>query len=549
MATSHEVERPGSLERRPEAGAYKVEDLLDEVRRGRVRIPHFQRALKWKREDALQLLDSMYRGYPVGTLLLWETLAPANELVFGSVRLSGAESRNALLVVDGQQRLVSLVRTLLAPEPAVDEVALFFDLDDVRFVAPPGDALVAKDPTRWLPLTVVLDSEQLIKWLLDKVPSPQRRDAAIQLGRRVREYEIPAYTVRTDDEDVLREVFRRINTHGKQLSAGDVFDALNGARTGAKPGTLAQIAKELEELDFGLIEEKVIYRLLRVLQGHDVTERSGKGELRLKGEKAEAAYEQTLNVMRQVVLFVKREAGILHYELLPYKQPLITLGRFFQHHPQPQPRSRELLVRWLWRGALTGAHRGDTVSTRQSLAQIDASDEELSVQRMLERVGTSESSIVPAASDKFNFRHAAGKLMTLALMELKPAAFDKNQAVDVSALLRVAADTETSPLLELISQIAGGPSDGLHTVANRLFHPKIPKLRTLLADAPAPVLLSHGIDDQAVAAWRASDRVAFLAHRTAWLDHHFRQFFARRARWDESDRPSMAALVLEDEEA
>lgn len=549
MATSYEVDRPGSLERRPEAGAYKVEDLLDEVRRGRVRIPHFQRALKWKREDALQLLDSMYRGYPVGTLLLWETHAPADELVFGSVRLSGSESRNALLVVDGQQRLVSLVRTLLASEPAVDEFALFFDLDEVRFVVPPADALATKDPTRWLPLTVVLDSEQLIKWLLDKVPMPERRDAAIQLGRRLREYEIPAYTVRTDDEDVLREVFRRINTHGKQLSAGDVFDALNGARAGAKPGTLAQIAMELEALDFGRIEEKVIYRLLRVLQGHDVTERSGKGELRLKGAAAEAAYEQTLNVMRQVIMFVKREAGILHYELLPYKQPLITLGRFFQHHPQPQPRSRELLVRWLWRGALTGAHRGDTVSTRQSLAQIDASDEELSVQRMLARVGTSESSLVPAASDKFNFRHAAGKLMTLALMDLKPLSFDKNQAVDAPALLRVAAETETSPLLELIGQIVGGPNSWLHTVSNRLFHPKTPKFRTLIADAPPHVLLSHGIDGRAIAAWRASDRVAFLTYRAAWLDQHFAQFFARRARWDESDRPSMAALVLGDEEA
>lgn len=548
MITSHGAQRPGLLERRPEAGTYKVEDLLDHVRRGRVRIPHFQRPLKWKREDALQLLDSMYRGYPVGTLLLWETHAPAEELVFGSVRLPGSERSNALMVVDGQQRVVSMVRTLLASEPEIDAFALFFDLDEARFVAPPSDGVLQKDPRRWLPLTVVLDSEQLIKWLLEVVPQPERRDAAIQLGRRIREYEIPAYTVYTDDENVLREVFRRINTHGKQLLAGDVFDALNGARAGRKPGTLAQIALELESLDFGRIEEKVLYRLLRVLHGHDVTERSGKGELRLSDSEAEAAYEQTLSVMRKVVLFIKGDAGIVHYELLPYKQPLITLGVFFQHHPQLQPRSRELLVRWLWRGALTGAHRGDTVSTRQSLAQIDPSDEELSVQRMLARVRHSDLSATPSASDKFNFRHAAGKLMTLAMMELKPLTLDDSGAVDVSALLRAAAEAETAPLIDLITQMANGPNHALHTAANRLFHPRLPKLRLMLADAPAHVLLSHGIDAQAITAWRVSDRAAFLAHRTAWLDRHFKRFFARRARWEESDRPSMAALLLHDEE-
>ncbi len=78
-----------SLERRPEARAFKVEDLLGELRRGRMRIPSFQRGLRWERGDAAKLLDSLWRGYPIGTLLFWETRAEAGEVTFGTVRVGG----------------------------------------------------------------------------------------------------------------------------------------------------------------------------------------------------------------------------------------------------------------------------------------------------------------------------------------------------------------------------------------------------------------------------------------------------------------------------
>ena len=82
-------------------------ELLDGVARGRVLIPSFPRGLKCDRMRAKRLLDSLYRGYPVGTLLLWETAAPAGEGRIGSLTLSAPQMENALWMVDGQQRIVS----------------------------------------------------------------------------------------------------------------------------------------------------------------------------------------------------------------------------------------------------------------------------------------------------------------------------------------------------------------------------------------------------------------------------------------------------------
>lgn len=352
-AMTHNVSPPPeTLERRPEARAFKVEDLLNELRRGRMRIPSFQRGIKWQREDAAKLFDSLYRGFPIGTLLFWETHAEAGEVVFGTVRIGADARSDALWVVDGQQRLVSLARVLLAPRPDQDAFALYFDLDESRFLPPPPAR--GEDPSRWLPMTEVLESERLMQWVFAHTAQNQeRRERAFSLGKRIREYDIPAYLVRTDREETLREVFRRINSTGKTLQQSEVFDALHGARAPSRPATIPQIATELETLDFGRVEDKLLYRLLRVLRGADVIEGRDEGPLRLSGFEAEQAYRQTTEAARRVVQFLMKEAGIPRYDLLPYKQPFVLLGKFF-HLPAPFARLAGALglARRAERGAL-----------------------------------------------------------------------------------------------------------------------------------------------------------------------------------------------------
>lgn len=542
---THDHPRPEPLERRPEARTVRVEDLLADVKRGRVRIPAFQRGFRWQRDDAVELLDSIYRGYPIGTLLLWETQAEAQVFQLGSLSIRAASRPDAWWVVDGQQRVVSLVRVLLAQHPSADEFALYFDLDELRFVASAAVKHVTADPSRWLPLAVVLDSEDLFRWMLELQPQADRRERAVRVGKRVREYEFPAYVVRTDSEATLRDIFGRSNNSGKRLEAGEVFDALHGARTSLRPATLGDIVDELDALGFGRVEQKILYRLLRVLSGADVTDRAGKGVLRLTDEQARTAYAETAAASRSVIQFLKDDVGIPHYALLPYKQPLVTLGKFFHHHPTPLARSRELLVRWLWRGALNGAHRGDTVSTRRALDQIDGQDEEQSVQRMLGQV-SAEPSEWPAAREPFNFRFALGKLQTLALLDLAPRSLADGSVLKVEDLLARADDGNESPLPGIVP----ATSDGLErSVANRLLHPRQHGLRRLLASATdEAVLTTHAIDAQARSALAQDDVPGFLDRRASKLERHFGLFFSERARWGASDRPSVQSLIVAEED-
>lgn len=348
-----EVEpKPGlTLQHRPEARSFKIEDLMNEVRRGRVRIPGFQRPLRWDASDARQLVDSLFRGYPVGTLLLWETNAEADDMKIGELRITAEARSDALWVVDGQQRIISLARILLPSAPDSDAFALYFDLDEERFTAPPTVKAREADAGRWLPMTAALNSEHLMQWVFKYAANDeQRRQAAFRIGRRIREYEVPAYLVKTESEDVLREIFGRANTTGKRLKESEVFDALHGGRGSRRPTGMADIAADLTELGFGRIEEKILFGLHKTLLGVDVSKRIPGDSL--SEESASTAYANTAQAARSVVQFLKSEVGIPRYEFLPYKQPLLALGKFFHHFPEPRPRNLDLLARWVWRGAL-----------------------------------------------------------------------------------------------------------------------------------------------------------------------------------------------------
>ena len=52
------------------AGTLHFDELVSRALAGRIRLPRFQRGLKWRAKDVQQLFDSIHRGFPVGTLLI-----------------------------------------------------------------------------------------------------------------------------------------------------------------------------------------------------------------------------------------------------------------------------------------------------------------------------------------------------------------------------------------------------------------------------------------------------------------------------------------------
>src|SRR4051794_12164191 len=124
-----------------------VGELVDMINRGELRLPELQRRYVWPATRVRDLLDSLYRGYPSGTILVWETDldVPARDLAVAQKQPVGASK----LLLDGQQRLTSL-SAVLRGEPLrfknrVRPVEIAFNLEHPE--GPPVDVEEVEEDT------------------------------------------------------------------------------------------------------------------------------------------------------------------------------------------------------------------------------------------------------------------------------------------------------------------------------------------------------------------------------------------------------------------
>lgn len=109
-----------------------VEELVGMIERGELRLPEMQRRYVWRSTRVRDLLDSLYRGYPSGAILLWETdeKVPLQDF---AVAQQGNPYQSTRLLLDGQQRLTSLSAVIRGDPVSVRgrkrPIELLFNLD------------------------------------------------------------------------------------------------------------------------------------------------------------------------------------------------------------------------------------------------------------------------------------------------------------------------------------------------------------------------------------------------------------------------------------
>jgi len=94
-----------------------VEELVSDIQRGTIKKPEMQREYVWRATRVRDLLDSLYRGYPSGTILLWQSGEEVPTADF-AVKTESSTLGSSLLLLDGQQRLTSL-SSVIRGEPII----------------------------------------------------------------------------------------------------------------------------------------------------------------------------------------------------------------------------------------------------------------------------------------------------------------------------------------------------------------------------------------------------------------------------------------------
>lgn len=473
---------PTPLPTEPSARTYTLADLVGQGRAGRVRVPHFQRGLRWGTTDAVALIDSILRGYPIGSLLLWKRPGPAETVRLGDVEIDAPELSEALYVVDGQQRVTTLLNAFDADAGRSGPFALVYDLKERPY------QVRARRPNdqEAIPLPVLFDLAQLLRWTSEH---PQYVDSIDEINKattRLREFHVPAYEVRSDDDRALRHIYDRMNNAGKRLSRAEAFWGLfaPAERTADSLMSFATLQEHVAtQLEWGRIDDDTILRLFLARRGPDVArdihlefDDERRPRIDFPGEDEEAAHRQALDALDKAVRFLRDDAGVPHFTFLAFRYLLVVLVRYFALFPDPHPRNRELLRRWYWRAALAGPSvvRGSATGAMRLLAGcIRRGDECGSTQALIDAVA--EAPTFRPDPAVFRANHSATHIMLCALWSRGPVSPDNGEPFSTGDLaLQIGSASSPNSACPEIFARADLPPELRQAAGNRAIMPGVP---------------------------------------------------------------------------
>ncbi len=398
----------------------KVCEIVKRAVSKNVDIPEFQREFVWDPEQVKLLAESLYRDYPVGSFLLWDSSEYQEAKTAEGTQAS-------LWIVDGQQRTTALC-LLLGQKPywwgdskswndALERYDVMVNLlpdgdnEHLEFALP--NPVRRRDP-RWICIRRILSLEKvedltlLTQEIVQRIsPDPAQImelfgtvHARLQRLWQIREREIPIIKISHEVEDVA-EIFARLNQAGTRVKEADVVLALVAVRN---PGWVREeylpFRNNLEDrgwdLDAGLF--------IRTMAG------IGKGRVRLKEvpkdfwnpQSLASAWKEAKGVISEVLKRLA-EVGIMSSDLLPSTNSLIPL--FVLHHRwggKPGYHFAKALY-WFLLANWDGRYSGSAITSLNEdvRAITDAADFDKAVNSLLKRLRVSSE----IAEDEFLNRY------------------------------------------------------------------------------------------------------------------------------------------------
>jgi hypothetical protein len=361
----------------PEPQSLPYEVLLGDIAKGLVKIPQFQRDFVWSRDKSAALIDSILRGYPIGTFILWrtkETLRSVRNI--GNAKLPSApEGEYVNQVLDGQQRLTSLFATLRGLKIRHDDQHETEDFGNIYI------DLAAKDGD---PFTRVLDDggdksstirvvdlvSQGLKFL---TKYPEKYHEQIErFQQRLKSYLFSVVLVKDVPIDVAAEIFTRINEGGKPLTPFEIMVAktyLEGKFDLAE--ACDDLIEELREVEFETLPEMTILQVAAVLLRGDCRK---KAILGLPRNEFIAAWPKVVEAVKHAVDYLRITFRIPASRLLPYPAMIIPLAYWFHRAKGAKPKGvdADQLRSLFWRIAVESRYSASLESeVAQDIRRVD----------------------------------------------------------------------------------------------------------------------------------------------------------------------------------
>jgi hypothetical protein len=355
--------------------------------------------LRVKPTQVAKLVESLYRGYPSGSLLFWQTDdAPETR----QVSITNPPPQPAvvpLYLLDGQQRLTSLHR-VLTDHP---QAAIVFNVEKETFQN--QSAATVKDP-RWIKVYDVLkpdaDLWSLVNELHQANPDLVPNDISNRLQRlaAIASHKFHMEVLREFPYEEVTQIFVRVNSGGRPLKTSDLALATLSARW---PGVLSKLEDEAEHWatrGYGDVDVTFLTRALTgAVLGRGLSAWSHARLVAATDDELKRGWTTVQKGLRHLVPLLQNNLGVTHSKLLPSMVVLLPLIVLLGERPDGplDNESADGILYWMLVATIRNRYSG---STDTRLGQdIPAARTDKPVRQLLASLGVVSSGLAVVPQD------------------------------------------------------------------------------------------------------------------------------------------------------
>jgi len=352
------------------ANSEKIDKLINRINSGDIRIPAFQRSYVWKQNQILELLDSIVKNYPVGSLLLWSTSERLNHTRnIAGYKIPDTEVEYPVnYVLDGQQRLSSIYATFSDKteqetasseyNPDLNLFEIYYDFVSDKFV-PVSEIDPSSDYVIYL--RNFLSGSNLIQAL--RLLNPMYHENAQNLFSKLINYELPVVTIKNRDKAEVGMIFERINSTGTKLTTLDLMIAWTWTDNFHLLESIKELLNELEEKNFGEITANILLQTISGIIQNDTTTPS---ILRLTGEQVRDNWDAFKEALFRAIDFLSTQLKCSHQDFLPYQQQIVSICKFFSIGGREEADQLKGLEKWFWKTSFSNRYSTGQTTTKMN---------------------------------------------------------------------------------------------------------------------------------------------------------------------------------------
>lgn len=348
--------------------------LLADIERGEIKIPKFQREFVWDINKSAKLIDSIIKGYPIGSFIFWKTNDTLRSVRgIGRHEFPARTGETVNYVLDGQQRLTSIYCCLTGAEVIREDgkshsySEIYIDLDAEETETLASYFAETPDLTRFIKTTDLLSNN----FQLFMTYSPERIKRLQDYCSRISSYSFPIIEISDATIDVATEIFTRINLGGKILTVFEIMVArtYNEDREFDLSVKCSILKSNLRSINYETISETAFLQVAAAILQNDIT---SKRILQLDKQRFIDSWDKVADAIERACEYLKSFYGIPVSQLLPYNAFVIPFAYFFYHHnDRPLDIKQKYLQDFFWKCALGGRYSASLESKiNQDLKKI-----------------------------------------------------------------------------------------------------------------------------------------------------------------------------------